>query len=54
MTNKEMRDYICDIRSIDEKERWIFISDNNENDLEEPASFVILVKRICNHVTGEF
>ena len=37
--------YIYKITSIDEKERWIFLQ-ADEWDLEEPDSFVYLLKKI--------
>lgn len=44
--------YIYKITSIDEKERWIFLQ-ADEWDLEEPDSFVYLLKKICSYVSGE-
>lgn len=45
-------EYIYRISSINEKERWIYISSNDEFDLEEPDAFAHLVQRIRRGVSG--
>ena len=45
-------EYTYSIRSIDKESRWIFLTSNDEWDLEEPDSFVFLLKKIRDRVQG--
>lgn len=44
--------YIYSIKYIDEENRWIFLSSNDELELEEPNSFIFLLKKIRSRVEG--
>ncbi len=46
-------DYKYRIWSVNEEERWIFIISDDELDMEEPDSFVSLVKTIRDDVHGQ-
>lgn len=45
-------EYRYSIRSIDKESRWIFLTSNDEWDLEEPDAFVFLLKKIRDRVQG--
>ena len=45
-------EYTYSIRSVNKEDRWISLTSNNKWDLEEPDSFVFLLKKIRDRVQG--
>ena len=44
--------YKYNINHINEESRWIFIKSDDENNLEDPDTFVCFVKKIQSHLKG--